>query len=211
MAPVKTRFLTVVAFLSIFAFLPMAATGALVGSISGPGGGLIVGGDWTADVSLAWSVSDTGSAYLYSYTFKAPDPGLSHFDLQVSGNFSRGNILEISNETYELGAFSADTGNSNPGWPVGEILYGIKFEGFGDASPWEFTLLTDRAPMDGDFYAKGGKESFAYNSGFGALEGATILVPDTESYPVIPEPETMMLIGSGLIVIAGWGRKRFHK
>ncbi len=209
MTSVKIRFLIVLGLLSAFTALPMAVQGALVTSpITSANGGVISGGDWETGVSLGWSVADTGSGYLYSYTFDAPSPDLSHFDLQLSGTFSENNILGASQE-YELGTFS--TGPSNPGWPVGESLYGIKFEGFAeDDAPWTFTLLSDRAPMEGDFYAKGGEDSFAYNSGFGVLDGANILVPDTESVPV-PEAGTVLLLCTGLIGIAGLGRKGFRR
>jgi hypothetical protein len=75
---------------------------------------------------------------------------------------------------------------------AGESLYGIKFEGF---------------TVDGDFFAKGGNESFAYNRGFGALDGANILVPDTV-FHLLPESATMLLLASGLLCIAVWGRRR---
>jgi hypothetical protein len=91
-----------------------------------------------------------------------------------------------------------------------EPIFGIKFEGFGEGTSFNMTLLSDRAPMEGDFYAQGGNDSYAYNSGYGELDGANILVPDTMPHPV-PEPGTMLLLGSGLIGIAGWGRKRFRK
>jgi len=191
--------------------LPMAAHSALVGSVSTSDGSVVGGGNWETGVTLGWEISDAGDNYLYSYTFQAPDPGLSHFILQTSGNFTVNNVLEISNE-YALNTFTPeDPGNSNPGLP-GD-LYGIKFEGFTEGSPWTFTLLSDKAPMEGDFYAKGGEDSFAYNSGFGegeGGEGAKILVPDTLIQRV-PEAGAMLLFGSGLLGLVGYRRARRMK
>jgi hypothetical protein len=179
----------------------MAAHSALVTITSGDG--VTGGGNWTTGVSLGYIVADAGDDYLYSYTFQAPSPGLSHFILQTSGNFSSNNILEISN-VYELNTFSSETqGDSNPGMP--EAMYGIKFGGIEEGGPWTLTLLSDRAPMEGDFYAKGGDDSFAYNSGFGALDGANILVPDTVTQRV-PEAGALLLFGSGLIGLVGYRR-----
>jgi hypothetical protein len=47
--------------------------------------------------------------------------------------------------------------------------------------------------------------SFASVRGFGAIEGANILVSDTKSDPL---PGTMLLIGSGVLGVAVWGRRR---
>ncbi len=72
-------------------------------------------------------------------------------------------------------------------------------------------LLSDRAPMEGDFYARGGETSFAYDSGVGSADGARILAPDTESVPApapIPEPGTLARLEISLLGIAARGRKR---
>jgi hypothetical protein len=207
MVSTKNWISLVVAVVALMA-LPMAARSALVGSVSTSDGSVIGGGDWTTDVTLGWEISDApGDNYLYSYTFQAPDPGLSHFILQTSDNFTVNNVLEISNE-YALNTFTSGDGNSNPG--LEGDLYGIKFEGFEEGSPWTFTLLSDKAPMEGDFYAKGGDDSFAYNSGFGEGEGGTgakILVPDTLTQRV-PEAGAMLLFGSGLLGLVGYRRAR---
>jgi hypothetical protein len=209
MASTRNRTSLVIAVVVALMALPMAAHSALVNSITTSDGSVIGGGSWEAGVSLGWSVADSGDNYLYSYTFQAPDPGLSHFILQTSGNFTSSNILEISNDPVVLGTFSSEEqGNSNPGLP-GD-MYGIKFEGIEGDAPWTLTLLTDRAPMEGDFYAKGGDDSFAYNSGFGDRDGAKILVPDTVTQRV-PEAGALLLFGSGLFGLVSYRRVRRMK
>src|SRR5512141_1392487 len=213
MASTKIRFLMVVTLLSIFTALPLAAHSALVGSVTTSDGSVSGGGNWATGVSLGWSVADVGDNYLYSYTFQAPSQGsgMSHIILETSTNFEATNIWGNSNG-YVLDTFS-DTppSNSNPGMPGS--LYGLKFGGFGSTEgsigEWNFNFTSDRAPMDGDFYAKGGNDSFAYNSGFGDRDGAKILVPDTESQRIsITEPGALLLFGSGLLGVAVWRRRR---
>ncbi len=209
MTATKMRFLIVVALLATVAVFPIAARGAIISNpVSTADGTLIGGGDWESGVSLGWSVTASDGGYLYSYEFVAPGPALSHFELEISGNFTESDILDISPGSYEIDVFSA--GPSKPGWPEGEALHAIKFYDISGESPFFLTLLSDRAPMEGDFYAKGGRDSFAFNSGFGSRDGANILVPDTKSAPV-PEPGTLLLVGSGLMGIASLGRKRFGR
>ena len=100
----------------------------------------------------------------------------------------------------------------NPGFPAGETIFGIKFDLNGDQRT--VTFDSTRQPMWGDFYAKGGSSSFAYNADVGvgvanvndynavpidALGGSLskVLVPDT-----IPEPTSMMLLAIAGAAIA---------
>jgi hypothetical protein len=187
------------------------------GSLSTAGGGIVAGGSWpgTAGVTLSWVVQDVGPNWQYSYTFSSPVPNMSHIIFELSA----GVTSLVTNPPADLYTTSTPgdfgPGPSNPGMPG--TMYGVKFDVVSGSNPFTVTFVSDRSPVWGDFYAKGGASSFAYNAGFLAADPTDppsdgsinnhILRPDTNGPPpAVPVPPTVALALVGGLT-AGIGRR----
>lgn len=146
--------------------------------------------------------------YTYVYKFTAPDPTLSHLDIQVSGDmsedgglpaFSVFNLMDfINTQGYTLDGdkpevFMVGAGNPPVWFTAG--MEAIRFEGIfdtDDADLYTWTVQFDsyRNPMEGNIFAKGGKET-AYNTAEG-----TVLVPNA-SYVPVPGAVLLGFLGLG--------------
>ncbi len=200
----------------ILSFLAFAFAGTLfaapiTGSLdSGTGGGLFATGPWAGgDAELNWSVTQLQNGnWRYTYTFAVEEKDISHMLIEISPTFTSANVKSGTTSGWQLGTWGTQ-GNSNPGIP--SSLYGLKFGG--DSETEVFTIVTDRAPMWGDFYAKdgrsGGYDVYAYNTAFGGSTTASIydrvagmvLVPDT--FTNVPEPAILPLFGAGMLLLGG--------
>ncbi len=193
----------------------------LHGGISGPG---ITGtAQWaSANPSLSWDITQINGTWHYSYDWTADAKDLSHIILQVTDgtilgtpeqggnfwNFSYGPDQGV--EGVSIDTFAADLqGGSNPLMPY--PIYGIKFDLDPSALSFHFEFDSTQSPTWGNFYAKDGVTNHGggvkeWNVAWNTDEN-TIVRPNGGDTPPVPEPGTMILFGTGLMLFAGISRK----
>lgn len=212
------------------AFLGMAASANTVvpaplgaGSRTEGAGEITTIGNWPTDgrdFTVAWNITQVGDDYTYVYTVSGyRQPGLSHFSIATSDGendtiiFTEDNVLPGSDGDIEVGNLNEG------GFGAPSDFYGLKFD-FGDDDTTTYTLVTDRAPIWGSFFAKGGSASGAYNVGFqpnqplafaGPNFDAIDFIPVPDSVGVIPEPASMAMVGIAALAGLGLAMKRRSK
>jgi hypothetical protein len=219
-----------------FAIAEAAFVDLEAGSLTSGVGIFATDGWGSGQFRFSWDINvDTSGSfnvYQYIYTIDNPldvtDPRgellrqLSHLLLQLSDNFTAANFLDGTTGLAEGPKLYAAQGCEDPGsnacLPVD--LFGAKFlDSPTGNGPYTFTIITDREPMDGSFYANDGNcnttfpctegKVFAYNTGLTNSEGAFIRVPDTETVTtreIVPSPAALLLLGSGLFTAGLAGR-----
>ncbi len=190
--------------------------------------GLDVEGDsdgWPLYTSIEWLVSNeepgapASHPWYYSYTVTVQKYGLSHLIVELSDDFLETDVTGVMANGEPHSFFSVGIQQDHAGNPrMPEALYGFKFDdlddGFevGDYVVHELSFFSNRLPVWGDVYLKGGGDNNAFNVGFteddwdplappadGSFEGH-VLVPNAQvDLPPIPEPAGLSLVGLALL------------
>ncbi len=211
--------------LVIFVFCPPAnagywesnASSELTGSRTSPEAcGIDATDGWDrGGFKINWDISQDSGIWTYRYTINVTRKDPSHFILEVTEDGNPFNILTGTDAIIE-GPQIWNLSPSNPLMP--NDIYGIKFDFGGD--PVTYTIVTDRAPVYGVFYAKDGKDScgpvVAWSNAlnFGDYKSNETLTPtDFIVRPdgtEVPIPGALWFLGSGLMGLLGF-RMRFTR
>jgi len=194
------------------------------GMVSSSEGSIIIhsggpGATWdtNSDLQLVWNITENGNGtWKYKYTWTGGSPDLSHLILELTNPSLATDITHLGGS----GTLEEDdpittygTHPSNPGIPGS--VYGVKFNFADDLDAYfvEFTIA--QVPVWGNFYAKGAN-SGAYNYGF-LNPDSGLYIPDTDNAfafivrpngAEVPIPGAVWLLGSGLLGLVAFGRKK---
>lgn len=167
---------------------------------------------------ISWNIAQSGSTYNYTYTISNSEGGnlggahLQSFILQLSPDVTSSNIatvIQSPNFTITGPQTFTQNGTYN-GIPNGGI-YGASFAISGNPHKTTISFVSSLAPAWGSFYTQGTSNTYAYNTGFGIQPGMgetnfTPWIPTPDSAVTVPEPTTMLILGSTLSL--AWYKRR---
>jgi len=165
--------------------------------------------DWQ-DAVIDWSIVDNGNnTYTYIYTFSNFNkPGISHVTLDLSDNCINGSSFADPNCVTDFKFNGTPSGLLEAG-DIDGITGAVKFD-IGDDGDLVYSFVSNRSPVFGDLFIKGGSSSELTNTGFGDHANPARTAMDFIARPNghIPEPATLFLLcGAAVPVLLKRRRK----
>ncbi len=160
-----------------------------------------------------------GSAFATSYQYVGSwfvDEGPWWSNTDQNGNYTTPVLSGIEAAAYIFGGDAADYVISTVSSSIDDINFSAWMDGWADSSTYGYSgnpaAMDLHIDVDGDgLYATSGGYGSAYSAYVSDhslhLENYAFLIIDDEVAPV-PEPATILLLGSGLLGLGLYGRKR---
>jgi hypothetical protein len=177
----------------------------------------------SAIATITENISSSGGIYNYTYTLNNTDPSaiwwwgiwFTSDPVAVNESNNRANWVYNGNGPGAQYEFVLESG------PSGEagLLWTWDLQFSGDSGGWT-TITSPNQISSGDTNVFSfqsnilfpGPKNFFYDTiNYWDSMASVEAVGQTSSSAAVPEPATMLLLGSGLISLAGYGRKKFFK
>lgn len=187
----------------------------LDGKLSTASGGVVGYGSWNGvsnrGFEISYEITHDPLSNLVTYYYEVSGVGgtnlskdLSHFIIETSTSFTHANLFAGTTPDGELR--STALGGKKTTWAGETNTAGIKWDTQGDPATASFTIVSDRQPMLGTFYAKSGNGTYAMADGL-------FYVPDTDPVPSNPVPVVPLPAAAwaGALLLMGLGVRHIRR